>query len=79
MKKSILFIFLALATLQAQSQDYLISFAGTGLWYSPNTGATNESGFTAVPAGTRILSGEFNYVGYIGYWWSSSDYITTNA
>ena len=23
-------------------------------WYSPNTGATNESGFTALPAGYRI-------------------------
>jgi len=24
---------------------------GDGLWYSPNTGATNESGFTGLPAG----------------------------
>jgi len=48
--------------------------AGTGLWYSPNTGATNESGFTAVPAGSRIYDdGAFGDVGYNGYWWSSSE------
>jgi uncharacterized protein (TIGR02145 family) len=53
--------------------------AGTGLWYSPNTGATNESGFTAVPAGNRGSTGPFSYVGYYGYWWSSSEYSTTSA
>jgi uncharacterized protein (TIGR02145 family) len=52
---------------------------GTGLWYSPNTGATNESGFTAVPAGYRSSYGTFNLVGLNGYWWSSSEYNTTNV
>jgi uncharacterized protein (TIGR02145 family) len=47
--------------------------AGTGLWYDPNTGATNESGFTALPAGARYLFGAFNNVGYYGTWWSSSE------
>ena len=28
---------------------------GDGLWISPNTGATNESGFSAVPGGERSL------------------------
>jgi uncharacterized protein (TIGR02145 family) len=47
--------------------------AGTGLWHSPNTGATNESGFSAVPAGLRLYSnGAFGNVGIQGYWWSSS-------
>ena len=53
--------------------------AGTGLWNSPNTGATNESGFTAVPAGCRSYGGSFDGIGYYGYWWSSSEYSTANA
>jgi hypothetical protein len=41
---------------------------GTGLWHSPNTGATNESGFTAVPAG-YIQGHSFGGLGYDGTWW----------
>ncbi len=48
--------------------------AGTGLWYSPNTGATNESGLTAIPAGSRSNDGAFSYIGIYGYWWSSSEF-----
>src|SRR5574344_648159 len=43
--------------------------AGTGLWYDPNTGATNETGFTALPGGDRRGSGTFLYIGDNGYWW----------
>jgi uncharacterized protein (TIGR02145 family) len=46
--------------------------AGTGLWYSPNTGATNESGFSALPSGSRIVNSAFGNLGNYGYWWSSS-------
>jgi len=46
--------------------------AGTGMWYSPNTGANNESGFSAIPAGTWEGNGIFNYVGFSTNWWSSS-------
>jgi uncharacterized protein (TIGR02145 family) len=42
-------------------------------WNSPNTGATNESGFTGLPGGGRYSSGEFNYLGSVGGWWSSSE------
>ena len=45
---------------------------GTGHWQSPNTGATNESGFTALPGGIRALDGSFNFMGHAGYWWDSS-------
>ncbi len=31
--------------------------AGTGLWYDPNDGATNESGFSGLPGGTGKGSG----------------------
>jgi len=47
-------------------------------WLSPNTAATNESGFTALPCGNRFGSGEFNNKysnkGFDGFWWSSTDY-----
>ncbi len=53
--------------------------AGTGLWYTPNTNATNSSGFTGVPAGYRSGSGAFLYINYLGLWWSSSEGITGSA
>ena len=46
---------------------------GTTHWYSPNTGATNESGFTALPGGTRNSNGNFNYIGGNGGWWSATE------
>ncbi|MDD3711051.1 MAG: FISUMP domain-containing protein [Patescibacteria group bacterium] len=45
---------------------------GTTLWTSPNTGATNESGFTALPAGYRNTVGSFSDVANDVYFWSSS-------
>jgi uncharacterized protein (TIGR02145 family) len=49
------------------------------LWASPNFGATNESGFTAVPAGLRNIDGTFINIGGYGYWWCSSEYNTSYA
>ena len=45
--------------------------AGTEHWNSPNTGATNESGFTALPGGCRDDGGGYDGMGYYGYFWSS--------
>lgn len=45
--------------------------AGTGLWYEPNTGAINETGFSALPGGFRNLNGIFFSKGKTGYWWSA--------
>jgi uncharacterized protein (TIGR02145 family) len=45
--------------------------AGTGLWNSPNSGATNSSGFSALPGG-NFFGGQFGYQGLIGRWWSST-------
>jgi uncharacterized protein (TIGR02145 family) len=40
-------------------------------WESPNTGATNESGFTALPSGYRSFNGiTFDNLGLLSYWWS---------
>jgi uncharacterized protein (TIGR02145 family) len=46
--------------------------AGYDHWNSPNTGATNSSGFTGLPGGDRY-SGGFDYNGSHGYWWSASE------
>jgi len=46
--------------------------AGLIHWQSPNTDATNESGFTALAGGYRNFNGSFNNIGYEGKWWSST-------
>jgi uncharacterized protein (TIGR02145 family) len=46
--------------------------AGTTHWSSPNTGATNESGFTALPGGYRNPDGPSNHIGNIGFWWTAT-------
>jgi uncharacterized protein (TIGR02145 family) len=45
---------------------------GDGIWHAPNTGATNESGFAANPAGDLSTIGSFFRIGNDGFWWSSS-------
>jgi len=52
---------------------------GTTHWQSPNTGATNETGFSALPGGGRDGKGAFYGLGYGGFWWSSSESTTTLA
>ncbi len=42
-------------------------------WNAPNTGATNESGFTGLPGGTRVNSGAYGAMGLYAYWWSSTE------
>lgn len=55
--------------------------SGTAHWGNPNNGATNESGFTALPGGMRFGWGapsmntpQFTYSGSFGFWWSSTEY-----
>ena len=50
--------------------------AGTDHWYGSNTGATNDSGFTGLPGGSRPVNG-FSNLEISGYWWSATDYSTT--
>ncbi|MBI9067825.1 MAG: fibrobacter succinogenes major paralogous domain-containing protein [Salinivirgaceae bacterium] len=50
--------------------------AGTAHWVGANTGATNSSGFTALPGGQAIDHTDFNtYInkGDGGYWYSSTE------
>lgn len=54
--------------------------SGTLHWISPNSGAVNEYGFSALPAGWRSYSdGSFSWVNYGGYWWSSTSETSSNA
>jgi len=42
-------------------------------WLSPNEGASNETGFTALPGGNRYFGdGSFEGIRSIGYWWTST-------
>ena len=48
--------------------------ADTIYWNSPDTSATNESGFTAIPGGYRNNAGRFDLLGTQAYWWSNTAY-----
>lgn len=49
--------------------------AGISHWNSPNTGATNSSGFTSLPTGGRNYPGGVFYgIGVFDAWWSSTEY-----
>ena len=50
-----------------------------GGWNPPNTGATNSSGFTALPGGLRNSVGGFFDLAGVGVWWSSSVLSGSNA
>jgi uncharacterized protein (TIGR02145 family) len=52
---------------------------GTIHWTTPNAGATNETGFTALPGGLRNYNGAYMFVGINGFWWSSTEYSSSNA
>jgi len=47
---------------------------GTTHWNSPNEKATNQSGFTALPAGTRWEEENFNDLGDTAEFWSTTEY-----
>jgi uncharacterized protein (TIGR02145 family) len=49
-------------------------------WNSPNTGATDSSGFTALPGGFRDDgNNKFSFKGWLGLWWSATQYDPVNV
>lgn len=52
---------------------------GTSHWTTPNTNATNISGFAGLPGGYRVSDGPFDDIGYLGYWWSATETNASNA
>jgi uncharacterized protein (TIGR02145 family) len=58
----------------------LLKETGTIHWISPNSGATNESGFTAIPGGDRShTDGKFYDIGTGFACWSSEEYSYADA
>jgi uncharacterized protein (TIGR02145 family) len=46
---------------------------GTAYWNSPNTGATNESGFSALPGGYIFITGSFHSYRESSFFWSATE------
>lgn len=67
--------------------DYLGTNAGgmlkeTGYshWNSPNTDATNSTGFTGLPGGNRVGGyGAYYNIGLYGFWWTSTELDSVTA
>jgi len=53
--------------------------SGPIYWLAPNLGATNESGFTALPSGTRNYDGPFNNFGANATFWTSTEFVGYSA
>ena len=51
---------------------------GTVHWLTPNTGATNSSGFTGLPGGFRRSDGSFGWLDTAGTWWTTTT-VSCNA
>jgi len=52
---------------------------GTTRWTSPNTSATNESGFAGLPGGIRGTNGVYSTVGTHSFWWSVTEAGSSDA
>jgi uncharacterized protein (TIGR02145 family) len=57
----------------------ILKETGTAHWNSPNTGATNKYGFTALAGGKRLADGSFDFMKVEANWWSSTEYSTINS
>jgi len=79
-------IFLGMSQTEANNFNYRgineggkLKESGTDHWNSPNTGATNETGFSALPGGYRYYDGVFYLIGITGSWWTSTEYSSTSG
>jgi uncharacterized protein (TIGR02145 family) len=57
----------------------MLKETGTTHWNTPNTGATNSTGFTGRAAGDRSYTGLFHYIGEYACWWCTTQYSTNDA
>jgi uncharacterized protein (TIGR02145 family) len=60
------------ATVDSYDQYGKLKETDTIHWKSPNIGATNETGFTALPSGYRSGNGSFGGIGEFCYYYGSS-------
>jgi uncharacterized protein (TIGR02145 family) len=49
-----------------------VNLPNIGGWQNPNVGATNNSGFSALPGGLRDINGNFSGISLFSYWWTST-------
>jgi uncharacterized protein (TIGR02145 family) len=49
---------------------------GSGYWvyFDLSVEGNNNSGFAGLPGGYRSINGDYYYMGYYGFWWSSTQY-----
>jgi uncharacterized protein (TIGR02145 family) len=52
---------------------------GTAYWESPNTGAINSSGFSALPGGYRFNNGSFLSIRGNAFFWSATGSVNNDA
>ena len=52
---------------------------GTAHWDPPNTGATDDYGFKALPAGAREATGVFNFLNQLAFFWTKDEVDAANA
>ena len=52
---------------------------GTTHWVSPNTGADNSSGFSALPSGLCYSDGTFNHLYNASFYWSNTEIYSNNV
>jgi uncharacterized protein (TIGR02145 family) len=48
-------------------------------WLSPNTGATNSTGYTGLPGGARLPASGYQFLHENGVWWTSTTYNPASA
>ena len=56
-----------------------IKATGTTYWNSPNTDATNETGFSGLPGGYRLIDGSFNEIKVYAVFWSATEDASNSA
>lgn len=64
---------------QSSTAGGLMKSSDTSYWLSPNTGGTNQSGFSGIGAGSKGATGIFEYKGSFGIWWSFTEVNTYQA
>jgi uncharacterized protein (TIGR02145 family) len=52
---------------------------GTTYWNSPNVGATNENGFSALPGGSRGNGGSFSGIRILTMFWNATEGINGSS
>ncbi|MGD8778045.1 MAG: FISUMP domain-containing protein [Ignavibacteria bacterium] len=72
------------ATWRGQGIGGKLKELGTVHWYYPNEGATNETGFSATPSGSRAGGkewgeGRFSHIGILTTYWTATNTDTDNA